>query len=46
MFFKVGPKSWAAGSGLNLFSNIAMDGSNGLYRYFDYVVIVALVCSK
>jgi SSS family solute:Na+ symporter len=38
MFFKVGPKSWAVGSGLNLFSNIAVDGSNGLYRYFDYVV--------
>jgi hypothetical protein len=35
---KVGPKSWAVGSGLNLFSNIAVDGSNGLYRYFDYVV--------
>jgi SSS family solute:Na+ symporter len=38
MFFKVGPKSWAVGVVWNLFFNIAVDGSNGLYRYFDYVV--------
>jgi hypothetical protein len=30
------------GSGLNLFSNIAMDGSNGIYRYFNMLLIIGI----
>jgi hypothetical protein len=40
-FFKVGPKSWF-GSGLNLFSNIAMDDQMGYTAILTMSLIIGI----